>query len=160
MKRKTVLMATLLTLCLLSGLAYGEEGEVLKEFTFTDIDGKIFQSSEFEGKPIVIITLASWCPPCKREAPDLEKAYLDYKDRGVVFLGVFSASSEKSIKKFADKYGLTFPVGTAEGLRDIFGWRPFPAAAFVAPDGTVTKKHTGQISYKELAESIEAILEK
>lgn len=157
MKRKTVVFVTLLALCLFPGIALGEE--VVPDFTFTDIDGKTVQRSEFEGKPLVIITLASWCPPCKREAPDLEKAYLEYKERGVVFLGVFSASSEKSIREFAKKYGLTFPVGEAAGLKDMFGWKPFPAVAFVSGDGAVKSKHFGQISYDGLVQGIEEILE-
>lgn len=156
MKRVTRAFALLLAVILFSARAYGEE--TLKEFTFTVIDGKTIPSSQFEGKPLVIIMLASWCPPCKKEAPDLEKAYRAYKDKGVFFLGVFVASSKGSIRKFAEKYELTFPVGTGEGISEQFGWKPFPAAAFVSPDGVIRQKHVGQSSYEELVRGIEEIL--
>ncbi len=159
MKRRILALVALFNLCILFGVAFGEDAEVLKDFIFTEIDGKTFHSSEFKDKPLVLIMLASWCPPCKREAPDLQKAYVEYKDRDVVFLGVFSASSDSSIRKFAKKYGLTFPVGKAEGVSDMFGLKPFPYAVFVAPDGTVRSKHSGQISFEELAAGIENILE-
>jgi len=156
MKHIAAALAVLFALCLLPGMALGEE--VVGDFTFTEIGGKAVSSAEFKGKPLVVVMLASWCPPCKNEAPDLEKAYKAYKGKGVVFLGVFSASSDSSIRKFAEKYGLTFPVGRAEGLAEMFGLKPFPSAAFVAPGGRVLRKHTGQISYEELSEGIEEIL--
>ena len=148
----------LLILCLLPGIVFGEAGETLKDFTFEGIDGKTFNTGELRGEPLVLVISATWCPPCKREAPDLERAYLAYKGQGVQFLGVFVASTEKSIKKFADKYGLTFPVGKGD-VKEQFGWRSFPKAVFIARDGTIKSKHSGQISYKELVEGIEDIME-
>jgi peroxiredoxin len=145
-----------MALLLLSVTARGQE--VINGFTFTGIDGKTIQSAELKGKPLVLVMLASWCPPCKREAPDLEKAYLAYKDRGVLFLGVFVESSQDSIRKFAGKYDLTFPVGTGTGISELFGRKPLPAAAFIKRDGTVWKKHFGQVGYDELVLGIEEIL--
>ncbi len=162
MKGNKAAFVALLAFCLIfAGAAGAEEaGEPLPEFTFTAIDGKTILSDELKEKPLVIVMLASWCPPCKREAPDLEKAYHAFKGRDVQFLGIFVASSESSIVKFAEKYGLTFPVGTAEGdVTKMFGWKPFPAAAFVAPGGIVRIKHFGATNFDELSEGIEKILE-
>lgn len=150
----------LLFVLLSPGVSFGgEEGETLKDFTFEGIDGETLKVSELKGKPVVLVIAATWCPPCKREAPDLEKAYLDYKDKGVEFLGVFVASSERSIKKFAEKYGLTFPVGKGEGITEQFGFKSFPKTAFVARDGKIKSLHSGEIKYEELVRGIEEIME-
>lgn len=162
MKGKMAAFTALLALCLIFAASAGaeEKEETLPAFTFTAVGGQSIQSEELKATPLVVVMMASWCPPCKREAPELEKAYLAYKDRGVQFLGVFVASSKGSIEKFSEKYGLTFPVGTSEGdLNDLFGWKPFPAAAFVAPGGVVRIKHFGETNFEELSEGIEKILE-
>jgi thiol-disulfide isomerase/thioredoxin len=126
---------------------------------FEGLDGNSFSTSELRGKPVVIVIAATWCPPCKREAPALEKAYLEYKDKGVVFIGVFAVSSEKAIKKFVKKYGITFPVGKGDGIKEQFGWKSFPKTAFVDAKGIVRGMHAGEIKYKQLVEGIEEIME-
>lgn len=149
-------LAALAALFFLCGVAWGRE--VIGDFTFTGIDGKTLQSAELRGRPLVIVMLASWCPPCKKEAPALEKAYLAYREKGVLFLGIFVASSDKSILGFAEKYRLTFPVGKADGITEQFSWKPFPATAFVSRDGTILRKHFGEVGYDELVAGIEEIL--
>ncbi|MGD2081291.1 MAG: TlpA disulfide reductase family protein, partial [Nitrospirota bacterium] len=84
MKGTTVALAALMALLLIfAGSAGAEEtDEPLPEFTFTAVGGQALESGDLKEKPLVIVMMASWCPPCKREAPELEKAHLAYKDRG------------------------------------------------------------------------------
>ncbi len=63
-----------------------------------------------EGKPIMINFGASWCGPCKQEAPMLAQMYAKYKDR-VSFLGMAVQDQPDNQRAFAKKYGLTYPVG-------------------------------------------------
>ncbi len=58
---------------------------------------------------------------CKAEAPELQKAYLSYKDKGVLFIGVFTMSGDADIRKFAATYRLTFPVGKDNRLSRALG---------------------------------------
>jgi len=160
MKLKTLVTIFLLVLVLVpvAAMAADPTPEPLKDFTFEGLDGTTLDTSTLRGKPVVIVIAATWCPPCKREADDVEKAYLEYKGKGVVFLGVFALSSESSIKKFVKKHGVTFPVGKADGLREQFGWKSFPKTAFVDSDGVIQVLHGGEINYKQMAEGIEKIL--
>ena len=58
------------------------------DFTLTQFDGQTFRLSDQRGKVVVINFWASWCLPCRQEAPALEATWRAYRDRGVVFVGV------------------------------------------------------------------------
>ena len=92
------------------------------------------------------------------EAPELEKAYLSYKDKGVAFIWVFVMSKDQDIKEFAETYKLTFPVGKDNGIVNSLSVRGIPTALFINKDRKVVKKHHGVIDYSELVSGIEAIL--
>lgn len=154
--KRTTACVFLFALCILSGVARGEE--VLKDFVFMAVDGSSIDGRALRGAPVVINFMATWCVPCKKEAPALERAYQAYKDRGVVFLGVFIASKDDGIRKFARDYGLTFPLGQDNGLSKKFISRVLPVTVFVSPDDTVRKRHFGPVSYEQLVEYIEEIL--
>jgi thiol-disulfide isomerase/thioredoxin len=157
-----VVLVAVISICLIPFSAHAAEsleGKPLNDFVFEGVDGSSFNTSSLRGKPIVLVIAATWCPPCKREAPALEKAYQEYKDKDVLFIGVFAVSSEKAIKKFGKKYGLTFPLGKADDIKEQFGWKSFPKTAFISPDGTIKSVHGGEISHEELIKGIEEIME-
>lgn len=74
------------------------------------------------------------------------------------FLGVFAMSRDDEIRKFAETYKMTFPVGRESGIAGILSVRGIPATVFIAKDGRIIKRHIGVITYDELASNIEAIL--
>jgi thiol-disulfide isomerase/thioredoxin len=104
--------------------------------------------------------MATWCNPCKKEAPYFQKAYEEYGGKGVAFLAVFIGSSEKNIRKFTRKYGnLTFPVGKdTSGAAKQFGSAAIPITVYVSRDGTLRRKHFGPSDYGDIVEGIEEIL--
>ncbi len=68
----------------------------------------------FRGHPVVLNFWASWCPPCRAETPLLQAAYLRYRDRGVVFIGIDSQTDTwKASRVFLTQHGVTYPVGRA-----------------------------------------------
>src|SRR5690348_11728300 len=70
------------------------------DFTLTTFDGKPFKLSDQVGKVVVINFWASWCGPCRDEAPALESLWEQYKGKDVVFLGVTYADDPKDSKEF------------------------------------------------------------
>jgi cytochrome c biogenesis protein CcmG/thiol:disulfide interchange protein DsbE len=88
------------------------------DFTVTTFDGQEFRLSEQRGKVVVINFWASWCGPCRTEAPAFESLWNQYKGKGVVFLGITFADDPQDSQEFMAQYGMTYPVA-ADGHSDI-----------------------------------------
>ena len=95
---------------------------------------------------------------CKQEAPELQKAYLSYKDKGVLFLGVFTMSGNADIRKFAETYRFTFPVGKDNGMSRTLGVMGIPTTVFISKDRRIVKRVVGDISYSEISDNLKALL--
>ena len=81
------------------------------DFTLNTFEGETIRLSDLRGQVVVINIWASWCVPCRDEAPVLERLWREYRDRGVVFLGVDYADTEREARAFIAEFGLTYPNG-------------------------------------------------
>jgi cytochrome c biogenesis protein CcmG/thiol:disulfide interchange protein DsbE len=66
--------------------------------------------ASLRGKTVVLNFFASWCAPCKREAPGLEKFWRRYRSDGVVVLGVDSGDAKSDARRFLSVHGVTYPI--------------------------------------------------
>jgi peroxiredoxin len=66
--------------------------------------------ASYRGKTVVLNFFASWCAPCKREAPDLESVWRRYRSEGLVVLGVDSGDARGDAKRFLSAHGVTYPI--------------------------------------------------
>lgn len=101
------------------------------ELPYLDGSGTL-SSDELEGTPVVLNLWASWCVPCREEAPALEAMWQKYKDR-VVILGVNVRDDEDAARKFARDFGLTYPLVHAEdrSLERALGSAVLPETYFI-----------------------------
>jgi cytochrome c biogenesis protein CcmG/thiol:disulfide interchange protein DsbE len=93
--------------------------------------------ADLEGKAVVVNFWASWCVPCRDEAPVLEETYRRYRDQGLVVLGVDVNDFREDARRFMDRFGITYPVvydgkGSTVGK---WGVRGFPETFFVDRKG-------------------------
>ena len=72
--------------------------------------GRVVRSEDLRGRPVVVNFWASWCVPCREEAPLLQRAWQTYRSRGVVFLGVNIRDSQPDARRFVEEFGITYPV--------------------------------------------------
>jgi cytochrome c biogenesis protein CcmG, thiol:disulfide interchange protein DsbE len=132
-------------------------------FTLERLDTKEDVSlASLRGKVVVLNFWASWCAPCKDEAPVLEQAWQRWRDRGVVVVGIDVRDFDVDARRFVERYGVTYPI-----LRDKHDWtwghyglRGVPETWFVAKDGRlVGERIEGPLSDDDLDRNIQIALE-
>jgi cytochrome c biogenesis protein CcmG/thiol:disulfide interchange protein DsbE len=116
--------------------------------------------AELEGKAVVLNFWASWCEPCKEEAPLFQDAWERYQDRGLVIVGVDSEDFRTDARRFVERYRITYPIVHAKSTdtRDDFGVTGYPETYFIDAEGRIVHHVAGQVSADQLEDGIEAIL--
>ncbi|HXH23680.1 MAG TPA: TlpA disulfide reductase family protein [Vicinamibacterales bacterium] len=116
-------------------------------FALTLLDGQAVALDDFRGKVVFVNFWASWCPPCRAEAPMLEATWRRLQGQGVVFLGVNTQDEEPRARGFLQEFGITFPNGRdPDGRIAIdYGVWGLPEAFIVDPAGRITYKHIGTL---------------
>jgi len=129
-------------------------------FERLDRDGRLSLES-LRGKVVVINFWASWCGPCKEEAPALEAAWRRHRNRGVVVVGVDVEDVASDARRFARENGLTYPLvhdGAGKTI-ERYGLTGLPETFFVRRDGKIVPKQVaGRIDEEELEEGIRLAL--
>lgn len=123
-------------------------------------------AAEFQGilvglqpRPVVVNVWASWCGPCRVEAPLLEKASQRYGDR-VAFLGVDARDKEADARDFLRRYDITYPnvVDADDAVVGLLGLRGFPTTYVFDRSGKLVASVVGGISEQVLAARVEEAL--
>jgi len=91
------------------------------DFTLTDLSGKSWTLSQLKGKVVVVNFWATWCPPCRKEMPDLETIFNKYKDQGLVILGISDETNDK-VQPFIAEHKYSYPILLDPGrkVNDLF----------------------------------------
>lgn len=115
--------------------------------------------AELAGTPVLVNIWASWCGPCRDEAPHLASAHAEFGDR-VQFLGVDILDERGSAREFMREYGWTYPsVFDGPGaIRDGLGILGQPATLFYDASGELVKTWSGPLTEEALAEGLDAIV--
>jgi len=79
------------------------------DFTLTDLQGKAWNLRELQSKVVLVNFWATWCPPCRKEIPDLETLYNRFKGQGLVILAISDEDASK-VKPFIAERNVTYPV--------------------------------------------------
>ena len=121
------------------------------------VDGDDFEAvvAGLRGKPVVVNIWASWCGPCRVEAPLLQRAADRYAG-DVTFLGVASKDDASAARDFLDRYSIRYPnlFDRSGEIRRLLGMRGFPTTYIVGRDGRVLASVVGGISDRTLAARI------
>lgn len=115
---------------------------------------------DFRGNVVVLNFWASWCIECRVEADLLESAWRQYKDQGVVFLGVAYVDSEAKSLAYLDEFGITYPNGPDLGssISEQFNITGVPETFFIGKDGKVSRFVLGPVNESLLHNEINTLL--
>lgn len=115
-----------------------------------------FQLSDYRGQTIVLNFWASWCPPCREEAPVLESVWRQYQAEDVIFVGVDIWDTEQDARAYIREFNITFPnvIDNRGKVAVEYGLTGVPETYFITPEGMISRKVIGAISQAVLEESI------
>jgi len=124
--------------------------------------GETFDLADHAGTPLLINFWASWCLPCYDEAPVLQTYWEEYRDTGVLFVGVQTQDRQAQAegRAFIEQFDLTFPNGTDEDSSVSVNWGLYgvPETYFVDREGEVVHRHVGPVTPEVLDRQLAAIL--
>jgi len=127
-----------------AALARGETPPV-PDLTLPAFDGPPLSLSGLRGHPVIVNFWASWCIPCRDEAPLLEGIWQEFQSRGLIVLGVGTQDLEAPARAFLGEFRITYPnVRDPDGsVARLFGTTGVPETFFVGKDGRIRGKFPG-----------------
>lgn len=122
--------------------------------------GEPIALSSFRGRILVLNFWASWCAPCRLEAPGLRQVSEQYRERGVRLLGVDFRDADAAGRAFVDEFDLTYPsVSDRDGsLADDYGLIGFPTTFIIDQGGTIRYRFVGYLDYDVLEAALDDVL--
>lgn len=128
-------------------------GQPAPDFVFHEVcTGAPRELSELRGQVVLVNVWATWCPPCRKELPDLDKLQKDYAGRGLVVLTV-STEERDLLQKFAAEH----PLRTLNAYSPGLGWYDAPGRPItfvIDREGTLREYMTGEHPYEDFAAAV------
>lgn len=117
-------------------------------FSIQAVDGKVVSLQSFKGKKVFVNLWASWCPPCKREMPTIEKLYKSLDTAKVAFVLLSLDDQFDKARKFMQARNFSAPIyHPAESLPDIFNVEGIPATFIFDENGNLIQRVEGGDDY-------------
>ena len=135
-------------------------GKQVPDFTAPLLGGEgDLALSDLAGKPVVLNFWASWCGPCKDEAPLFKRAHAEYGDR-IAFLGVDIRDALSDALEFVEAYGLTYPSVRDEGMRIYadYGLTGQPETFFIDAEGVLVEHVAGPVDEDGLFQMLDVLV--
>lgn len=122
------------------------EGKAAPEFTLKSMDGETYQLASLKGKPVVINFWASWCLPCRVEAP-VFRNLIDKSGDQVHYLGISFNDNEKNAREFLKEFDLNIPtlLDPQSKVAIDYGIGQIPVTLVLDQDGKIVYRHLGEV---------------
>ena len=136
------------------------DGEPAPAFSMPLVGGGDIDLADLRGKVVMLDFWASWCPPCRDEAPTLAQVYAEYSTRGVEFVGVNLWDNAGDAETFLKQEGHEYPNGIDDGgkIAISYGVRGIPEKFFIDAEGRIVRKFSGPVPIDKLREILDAML--
>lgn len=127
------------------------------------LDGGRLALADLAGDVVVLNLWASWCGPCRAEAPTLQEVYEESRSDGVEFVGLNSKDQEAAAKAFEENFGITYPSLVDESgelqlaFRDSVPASSIPWTLVIDRDGLIAARVLGATTYSQLTGLVDQV---
>ncbi|HIE22918.1 MAG TPA: DUF2092 domain-containing protein [Candidatus Korarchaeota archaeon] len=121
-------------------------GKETEDFTLEGFEeGVLIHPMDHKGKVIMLDFWATWCGPCRKDLPVLQRIYEKYKDKEFVFIAVNAMEDREKVEEFIKKGNHTFPVALDKDgkVGELYKVEAYPTLILIGKDGKIQKVHTG-----------------
>lgn len=133
--------------------------ETAPPFDLPRFDQGNVRLEDYRDRPVLLYFWASWCTPCRTEAPTIERVWPEYEARGYAFIAVNILDHDREARAFLDEFRLTFPaVRDTEGSVYLqYGVYGMPESFFIKPGLVIEEKYLGALTEDVLREHLARI---
>ena len=127
-----------------------------EDYELRDLDGNTHRVSDYRGRWLIINFWATWCPPCIKEMPELERFYQENKTTAHMWGVTFEDSDETKIREFIKRLGVTYPI-LGHGQDPLTGFGTvtvLPTTFIIDPKGLFFHRFEGPITAQEITDAI------
>ena len=140
-------------------------GRAAPDFLLQTAEGGELRFSDLRGSPVFVNFWASWCTPCRKEMPEIVRAYDAHKAGGLVVVAIDLQENDEQVRAFAAEYGMEFPVVIDRTGQVAQAWRiggpveGIPSSYFIDVDGVVRAVKYGPMDAETIERELEKILD-
>lgn len=135
--------------------------EHVPDLTLPDPEGRLHQLSDWKGQPLMINFWATWCEPCQREIPLLEKIRAEHAEEGLEVLGI-AVDFKEPVSNYVQEARITYPVLIAADngmVARTFGvGMGLPTTVFARRDGRILTVKVGELHSQEATDLVRQLL--
>jgi len=125
-------------------------GQAFPPVTMLGIDGKEVPLSAFRGKLVVLNVWATWCPPCRKELPSLQRLSRTLDEGRFVIVGLSLDQDNVAVREYLHDKGVTYANFLDRDMaiaKHVLGMKAYPDTFFIGPDGTLVGRVVGAIQW-------------
>lgn len=139
----------------LAQLEKEDQARAQADFTLTDLQGKSWTLKSLKGKVVLVNFWATWCPPCRKEMPDLDALYRRFKDQGLIILSISDEQADK-VKFYLAEQPVTYPILLDPGrkVNDLFRINGIPKSFVYDRNGKLVAQSIDMRTQKQFLEML------
>lgn len=124
---------------------FPEPGKPMPDFAYPSLSGDTVRLSEQRGRVVLVNIWATWCPPCRKEMPSMQRLYEAYRDSGFTVLAISIDADTIPVRPFVEELELTFPIllDPAISIQDLYGTTGVPESFVVDSRGRLVLRRLG-----------------
>lgn len=157
-QNRAAIFAIVLAIILISVFWFKQGPEAMPKISFTDIDGQTHSTSNYMGKPVLVVFWATDCPGCIEEMPQLKKIYKEYAPKGLQILAVaMPYDSAEQVTAMRSAKQLPYPIvwdKSGKITQAFENVRVTPTHFLIAPDGEIIMRKIGALNMNSFSEKL------